>query len=70
MAGQLRLRARYQGRATPWFDYLFVSRTEMAKIVDRTGWRITRILSGRGPTYIALIHKVTTIRGPHSTAAP
>jgi SAM-dependent methyltransferase len=59
MAGQLRLRARYQGRATPWFDYLFVSRIEMAKIVDRTGWRITKTLSGRGPTYIALIHKVT-----------
>lgn len=60
MAGQIKLRARYQDRATPWFDYLFVSRTEMAKIVDRTGWKIAKTLSGRGPTYIALIQKVTT----------
>ena len=61
MAGQLRLRARYQGYATPWFDYLFVSRTEMATILERTGWRIGKILSGRGPTYIAQIHKVTGV---------
>lgn len=60
MSGQLRLRARYQDYATPWFDYLFVSRREMTKILKETGWKIGKILSGTGPTYIALIHKVET----------
>ena len=60
MAGQIKLRARYQRYATPWIDYLFVSRAEMATILDGTGWKIRKTLSGRGPTYIALIHKVTT----------
>ena len=56
MAGQLRIRVRYQKYATPWFDYLFVSRTEMVAMLRGTGWAVERFLVG-GPNYIAVIAK-------------
>lgn len=56
MAGQLRIRVRYQKYATPWFDYLIVSRTEMAAMLRGTGWAVERFLAGR-PNYIAVIAK-------------
>ncbi len=37
MSGQIRLRVRYKQYATPWFDYLFVSKSEMEDILDGTG---------------------------------
>ncbi len=57
MSGQLRLRVRYQTYATPWFDYLFVSREEMQAIVAGTGWRIARFLDSGGAQYVAVIEK-------------
>ena len=57
MAGQVRIRARYENAATPWFDYLFVSADEMRAILKNTGWRIRRILKTGGPTYYAIIGK-------------
>ncbi len=57
MAGQLRIRARSRALKTPWFDYLFVSRTEMRTIVEQTGWRVVRTYPQRGPQYIALLEK-------------
>ncbi len=57
MAGQVRIRIRYRKYATPWFDYLFVSRDEMRKILDGTGWTVARFLSSKGPMYIAIIQK-------------
>jgi SAM-dependent methyltransferase len=58
MAGQIRLRARYQNYATPWLDYLFVSREEMKRIVAGTGWIVQEIFGSSGPTYIAIIQKL------------
>ena len=57
MAGQVRIRARYENAATPWLDYLFVSADEMRAILKNTGWRIRRILKTGGPTYYAIIGK-------------
>jgi SAM-dependent methyltransferase len=57
MPGQLRLRVRYKTLATPWFDYLFVSRAEMKRIIAGTGWRIRRFLPPKGPRYVALIER-------------
>jgi hypothetical protein len=37
MAGQIRIRVRYQTIIGPWFDYLMVSPEEMAEIVAGTG---------------------------------
>jgi len=57
MAGQARIRVRYLDLATPWFDYLFVSRNELRAILSSTRWRIESIIDSRGPTYIAVLCK-------------
>ena len=57
MGGQVRIRARYKTCATPWFDYLMVSQDEMRRIVQGTGWTVTRTSEASGPSYIALIEK-------------
>ncbi len=57
MAGQLRLRVRYLTHATPWFDYLLVSKDEMRQIVAGTGWRISRCFDSKRSVYVAVIEK-------------
>ena len=57
MSGQLRLRVRYRDLATPWFDYLIVSREEMDAIVHDTGWHVARQIDGDGGVYIAVLEK-------------
>jgi SAM-dependent methyltransferase len=58
MPGQVRMRIRYLTYATPWFDYLLVSRPEMREILQGTGWKIKRfILSKKSPAYAAIIEK-------------
>jgi SAM-dependent methyltransferase len=55
MGGQLRIRVRYGLLASPWFDYLLVSRAEMESIVDGTGWRIDEVIESPGPNYVAVL---------------
>jgi len=57
LPGQLRLRVRHKKFVTPWFEYLFVSPTEMARIITGTGWQIDRLIESTGPQYIALLKK-------------
>ena len=57
MAGQLRLRIRHRGYATPWFDYLIVSPDEMEKLLAGTGWRLARLVEGDADVYAAVIEK-------------
>ncbi len=58
MAGQLRLRIRYRQYTTPWFDYLFVSKTEMEDILEGTAWQVERYIdSTNTPTYVAILTK-------------
>ena len=58
MPGQNRVRVRYKKYATPWFDWLVVSKREMADILSGTGWRVKKFIdSGRGPCYVAIIEK-------------
>ncbi|MHC4665850.1 MAG: class I SAM-dependent methyltransferase [Planctomycetota bacterium] len=59
MPGQLRLRLRYAGYATPWFDYLFVSPTELKRIVENTGWQIAHFIHSDSPFYVAILEKST-----------
>lgn len=59
MGGQVRIRARSKLLKTPWFDYLFVSRSEMREIVRGTGWHVVRTIPSRGERYIALLEKDT-----------
>jgi len=57
MGGRLRLRVRYRQYTTPWFNYLFVSREELRKIVQGTGWRIKRFIRTKPPAYIVVLEK-------------
>ena len=57
MPGQARLRVRHKKYATPWFDYLFVSRDEMRLVLEGTGWAIKRLIDSDRPQYIAIIEK-------------
>lgn len=63
MAGQVRMRVRYEKYATPWFDYLCVSRREMEKILAGTGWAVKRFIPRRGPLYVAVILKSGLVGG-------
>ncbi|MFO7791511.1 MAG: methyltransferase domain-containing protein [Candidatus Saliniplasma sp.] len=57
MPGQLRIRSRYKKYATPWFDYLIVSKEEMEKVLDNTNWKIERLITRDSKYYIAIIKK-------------
>lgn len=57
MGGQLRLRIRYKGYSTPWFDYLQVSKSEIQDIIKSTGWTIEHYIESGKPTYIAILKK-------------
>ena len=57
MAGQVRIRVRFQTYRSPWFDYLLVSVDEMDAILDGTGWTIARLFPSDGPFYCAVIEK-------------
>jgi SAM-dependent methyltransferase len=57
MSGQLRIRIRYKKHATPWFDYLLVSKDEMKQILKDTGWSVRRFIDTEGPVYTAVIEK-------------
>jgi SAM-dependent methyltransferase len=57
MAGQIRIRIRFHAFVTPWFDYLFVSPSEMKDILKDTGWKATNFLEAARPSYVAVIEK-------------
>jgi SAM-dependent methyltransferase len=57
MSGQLRLRIRHQKYATPWFDYLIVSKEELKMILKGTGWKVQTFLDSGNAEYIAIIEK-------------
>lgn len=58
MPGQIRMRVRYKGYRTPWFDYLFVSEEELHGLVLGTGWHAAEILRSEGAVYTAVLEKV------------
>jgi hypothetical protein len=58
MPGQLRLRVRHRHYCSPWFDYLIVSRDEMAAIAESGGWRLARTLDAEdGGLYVGVLEK-------------
>ncbi len=60
MPGQLKIRVRYKRYVTPWFNYLIVSKREMEKILQGTGWKVKRFIDSTGSVYIAIIEKMNT----------
>jgi SAM-dependent methyltransferase len=58
MPGQVRFRVRYRDSATPWFDWLFVSRAEMRRLTRGTGWHVRRFLGPASSNlYVAVLEK-------------
>ncbi len=57
LGGQLRIRVRYRQLATPWFDYLFLSREELEELVEGTGWRLVDTLEDEPPMYVAVLER-------------
>lgn len=59
MPGQVRIRVRFKTYATPWCDYLMVSKGELEDILHGTGWRpSTYVDSVSYPgLYIAVLEK-------------
>lgn len=57
LPGQLRLRVRYRTLVGSWFDYLMVSRSDLAAILKGTGWQAVRFFDGRNGTYAMLLEK-------------
>jgi SAM-dependent methyltransferase len=43
-AGELRIRVRFRDLVGAWFDYLIVSKEELATIVAGTGWAVARFI--------------------------
>ena len=58
MSGQIRLRIRFNDLATPWFDYLFVSKDELAMLVEDTGWRLADTVDDGSAQYVAVLERV------------
>jgi SAM-dependent methyltransferase len=58
LAGQIRIRIRFNQFVGPWFDYLLVSPAEMSAIVDGTGWEVDRFLTEDGPRFVGVIRRV------------
>jgi SAM-dependent methyltransferase len=57
LPGQIRFRVRSGIHATPWFDYLMVSKAEMEDILQDTGWQVQAYLDSEDSQYVAVIRK-------------
>lgn len=55
LPGQIRIRIRHRHYRTPWFDYLFVSPTELETLIEDTGWSLTRKIPSSGGLYVAVL---------------
>ena len=56
MPGQTRIRVRYGLYRGGWMDLLFVSKGEMERILEGTGWKIAKVLEGKSH-YLAVLEK-------------
>ena len=57
-AGQVRIRVRYKKMIGQWFDYLMVSRKDMAALLQDTGWQIQQIFDSEDRAdYVAVLGK-------------
>jgi len=57
MGGQLKIRIRFRKCVGRWFDYLIVSKEEMEKILQETGWKIKEFIDSDDSEYITIIKK-------------
>jgi SAM-dependent methyltransferase len=59
MSGQIRGRVRFEKYVSKWFDWLMVSKEEMEKILNGTGWKVKKFIDSGDSQYVAIIEKAT-----------
>lgn len=60
LAGQLRIRIRYMGWASPWFDLLLVSAEELDTLLADTRWTLVDTIPAEaGPVRVVVLGKDT-----------
>src|SRR5688572_8572906 len=57
LPGQITFRVRFGSLIGKWFDYLFVSPTELGTILDSAGWHVEKLYGDTNDRYFALIRK-------------
>ena len=57
MAGQWKIRVRYKKYISNWHEFLFVSKNEMKRLLNGTGWKVKKFIESPGGSYIAIIQK-------------
>jgi len=58
MGGQVKLRIRFEKYVSDWFNYLMVSKKEMKKLLNGTGWKVKKFIDFKKARYTAMIEKV------------
>ena len=59
--GEVRLRLRYGGKVSPWWNMICIPGSEMSSLVEGTGWTIIEHVEDGCDQYVALVR-----RGPRS----
>ena len=57
MPGQVRIRIRYGGLVTPWYDLLCVSSGELEELAAPTGWQLAWRRDGEPPDWYGVLEK-------------
>jgi len=58
MPEQFRLRIRFKEYIGNWFDFFFVSRYQMERILKGTGWRVKFFINSKKSKYVGIIEKI------------
>ena len=56
--GQCRLRVWYDRSPTTWFNWFFVSRSEMKRLMSGSGWRLVHVVTGAPDEPFVSIYEV------------
>jgi SAM-dependent methyltransferase len=57
LSGQSRIRIRYRGYVTPWFDFFRITPGELSGLLGGTGWEVQKLLQSEDGLYVAVIDK-------------
>lgn len=64
LPGQQRIRLRYLQYSSGWYDYLYVSKAEMKKVISGSGWKIRRFIESprfkEVGTYFVILEKINS----------
>jgi hypothetical protein len=68
LPGQVTIRLRYRGCATPWFELLNVSAREIEDLLAGTGWHLAHLVEGEPPDDYAVLEKTPPTSHLHQCA--